>query len=314
MFDSAPQAKAKFDAALSDAEREAKDGYAAAVLKDARTDLRKLGITGVRIQQAIDAAPTLQDKATTAIRALNSLDPASEAVRGVTGEQGNVMGQAASGAAMNAPRTARQALAGFQPQDPQQAAVRAITEFQPGAGSFKDRWRRRLEFWVPLAAAGTVIGRPSTYAMAGIAMGAPIGARELLAYTYRQSLRSPEAANAFLYALKNPGTQQGLKTLARLAAQAAIFKDAQAPAGGILGRGTTAMVEPFFPSAPVKPEALAEMHRKLAAGGTPDITRGVRGGHIRARDLHAELADARRRRDAMHWTFTHPPERLLPPR
>ena len=223
------------------------------------------------------------------------------------------MGQAASGAATMAPHGARQALAEFQPQDPHEAEVKAVQQFV-SPQSFMKRWKRRAEFWAPLVAGTAATGRPSSYALMGLAMGLPLSVRESLAAAYRRSLQDPLAANAFLYALKNPGTQKGLQTLTKYVAQAAIFEDAQAPTGGILGRGTTALAEPFFPPAPIRPEARAEMHRKLAAGRTPDVTRGVRSGHIKPRDIHAELADARRRRDAMHWTFTHPPERLLPPR
>ena len=288
MFDSAPQAKAKFDASLSEAESQAKDEYAKSVLKDARADLRKMGLTGVRIQGQIDAAPTLQDKATIAIKTLSGLDPASEAIKGVTTEQGNTMGQAASGAATMAPHGARQALAEFQPQDPHEAEVKAVQQFV-SPQSFMKRWKRRAEFWAPLVAGTAATGRPSSYAMMGLAMGPPLAVRESLVAAYRRSLQDPGAANAFLWGLKNPGTRKGLQTLTRYVAQAAIFKnmpqDPPEPE-----KPTPAKAEPFLPPAPVKPEARADLRGKLKHGKSPDVTHDLRSGHLKPHDIHAELS------------------------
>jgi hypothetical protein len=287
MFDSAPAAKAKFDAAMADAKRGAMDEYATSVIKAARKDLKSLGPVGANIQRTIDAAPTLEAKATAAIKAMQGMKP-EDAVSQFAKTQESP-GAAAYGKAIAAPRGARQAAQGFVGQDPTQQALKAITEYKRPYG-LADRWNRRAEFWLPLVGATAAAGHPSTYAAGGLMMGAPILAREATAAAYRSSLRDPQAALEFYRALQNPGTPQGLKTLAKFATQATVMsrmpQDNPEPKSSVMSDmadqiASTRAKNIAGPQASTnKIDTVKDLDKEVRAGKTPDVQKELSSGRL----------------------------------
>ena len=290
MFDSAPQAKAAYDAAMATAENQAKDEYATSVLKDAQKDLSVLGPAGKRIQVQIAGARTLPDKATIAVKALSNLEPGHAAAE-LGAEQAGTVKNAGFAVQHQFDRSARQAAQGFQPQSPEQAAVDAITNFKPSSSTFATRWRHRAEFLIPWAAGSASMGRESGYALAGLGLGVPLMAREGIAWGFRASLRNSAAALEFYHALQNPGTQQGLKTLAKYAVQGIMMQHGAPPPsdnspvtkpGPAIGAANQKRAENIAgPKA--TPETIAHVKAtdtKIRSGNTPNVQRDLSSGRI----------------------------------
>lgn len=178
--------------------------------------------------------------------------------------------------------------------------MKAITEYEP-KGGFASRWKRRAEFWAPLMLGGLAVGRPSTYAGAGLAMGIPVLAREGLAAAWRQSLRDPATAREFYYALQNPGTQVGLRTLAKYVTQATVMsampRDVSSPrtANPRPGPGIKAtdqkraetIAGPKAP--PEKVDRVKKISGEVRSGKTPDIHDDLSKGRISTSNVRKML-------------------------
>ena len=232
IFGSNPNAKAKLAAAKQQAFQESQDQFNNDVIKQGYKDAGALGMTGSRIKLKMDAAKTPAEKANIAIQEFNNLDAGQAAADAAKGQQKPGMAGYQQGV-LPAPHGARQAAQGFQPQDPQAAAAKAIQEFSPARGKWAGYLMRRAAFGaIGGGGYGAMTGRiPPMLVEGGIGAGAVLG-REGIAALWRSSIQSsPEAAAQFYRALQNPGTPAALHTFAQSAVNAGVTNYITSTAG-----------------------------------------------------------------------------------
>lgn len=286
MFESAPQARAKYVAAIQEATKDARGEQANGIVKDALAQAKTLGPTGQRIRLAIEAAKTPEEKAQAALKAFGALDPQAA---------GAELGQAQEA-----------------------AGVKAIQDFKPGNQGFYGRIKNRAQIYMllggPMVIGGAMMGRPgmgaTMIAGAGI-LGTGVGVREALSSAYRYSLRSPEAATAFYRAIANPGAPGSLKTITRMVVDASVA-DATAHAGKAIG-GDPLEAKPPKPdksapmtsmldqkraeqiagtmgtASPERVENIADLNKRVASGETPNIQNDLRDGRVSVAEVRKVL-------------------------
>lgn len=239
VVDASPQVKAKWNAAVQAGEVKIKRDYAETLVKQAKQDAKNYGPLGEQLITQINLAHSPEDAANIVADFYQKLTPEAALKAQMPTEQ--TPAQAAGGAQVMAPRSARQAAQNFQGSDPDAAAIRALQDrgYQP-----TPLWRalkNRAVFWIPLTA-GTlaVSGHASAYAAGGLAMMAPLGMRELMVRSMQNSLRDEATATSFYRALQHPAEPANWNLLTSEAARAGIastIENAGGDAAALLNPG-----------------------------------------------------------------------------
>jgi hypothetical protein len=309
LFDSAPKAKAKFMQSVNDAAVAAKQENDISFVKDAIKETRKLGAIGKRIEAEINAAKTPAEKAKAAQQAFENIPPPPQPGPGApTSPQAHAAvqqaskgqmspGGAAFGASIAAPRDARQALAEFQPKDPNAAAIAAIQNYKPPTSGFMNRlkyYAQRNAAIGPILAMG---GRTYPLVAAGAA-GGLVGAHELISGIYRNSLRDPQKAAQMWQVFNNPGTPNNLAAIGRMAVAAQINKlntpepeTTPEPRSKMIPAIETGRAKNIAgPKATdTKINAIKDIDKNVRAGVTPDVHKELASGRISTGNIRKML-------------------------
>lgn len=310
LFDTAPKAKAKFMQSVDDAAVAAKLENDTAAVKDALRETKKLGAIGKRIEAEINAAPTIAKKHEAAQKAFANIPPpaqpppgpptspqAQQAVQQASQSQVSP-GGAAFGASIAAPRDARQALAGFKPNDPNAAAIQTIQNYKPPQSGFMPRlkyYAQRNAALAPILAAG---GHTYPLLAAGSAGGLVAG-HELVSGIYRKMLQNPERATAVWQAFNNPGVKSNLDLLGKMAVSAQIDKMNDTPPdkpaekpnpkfiSGIEARRAENIAGPK--ATDTKIDTIKDIDAEVRAGKVPDVHKDLGSGRISTSNVRQML-------------------------
>jgi hypothetical protein len=304
IFATSPNARVKLQQQIEVARSEALTNLRKEIIAQGYKDANALGPTGARIKAQMDAAKTDEDKSMIAVRAFNNLDPGQAAQDAAAGQQKPGMAGYQQGV-LPAPRTARDAAQGFQPEDPQAAAVKAIQEHSPARGKWAGYLMRRAAFGaIGGGGYGAMTGRiPPMLIEGGIGAGAVLG-REGIAAAWRSSIQSsPEAAAVFYRALQNPGTPAAMHTFAQslvdgaIASQIAQHGQPPVEAPKPASKGPGPMVQHIEhekaktiagPRGAVSPERVSrieDLNKDIAAGSAPEVNADLRAGKLTHTDI-----------------------------
>lgn len=252
LVNASPQVKAKWDAAVQAGVDKIKREYAQSLVKLAVRDAGHYGPLGNQLITRVRLAKTPEEAADLVADFYSKLTPEAAWKARAPGEQ--TVAHAAAAAQMAAPHAARQAAQNFQPADPDAAAVQALMERGYKPTALWQGLKNRAKFWGPLAAGGVMIsGHPSGYALAGLAMAAPVGVRELMVRSFQNSLRDEATATAFYNALKRPSEPANWKLLTSEAARAGLataIEHAGGDAAALLNPGTEPQEDATLPPPP----------------------------------------------------------------
>ncbi len=303
IFASNPNAKHKLDVQIEAAREEALNNLDSEIIKQGYKDANALGTTGARIKLKMDAAKTPAEKASIAVQEFNNLDPGQAAADAAKGQQKPGMAGYQQGV-MPAPRDARQAAQGFQPQDPQAAAAQAIQQFSPSHGRWASYLLRHAAY---SSIAGGIMGAtrgsiPPMLVGAAASAGTVLG-RDLVSAWWRSAIQeSPEAAAVFYRGLQNPGTPAALHTFAQSAVNAGITNYITQHGGSPMpeptpSKGPGPMVKqvehekavniagPRGAVSPARTSRIEDLNKDIAEGKEPEVHADLRNGRLTHTDI-----------------------------